>query len=339
MDLLSYSQGGGCGCKIDSGTLSQILESIPKNTNPDVLNSFLQKEDSATIKLNDSIIQTSIDFSSPIVNDLYAFGQISAANSLSDIYASGGIPKFATVILGVPKSFSVEETRKILSGVVAICQSVGVDIVGGHTINNQQPICGLSVIGLQNENYSNLNTILTEDCDLFITKPLGTGLSYQSNKLDDFDTLRLSALESMIEVNDLPDKFDINPGILGMTDVTGYGLLGHLVELGNRLNVQFSLNQAAIPIFEGLDITQLQKLETSSGKKNWINYGANIKGLTEQTRIIISDPQTNGGLLLLVDRCKSAELIEKYQKKKMQIYKIGEGIVRNNQNSLIECQP
>jgi len=305
--LTQYSHGGGCGCKISPEYLNRILNFnlIPLDDNvkkPLVESS--SRDDAAVYDLgNGQGLVCTTDFFMAIVDDPLDFGRIAAANALSDIYAMGGSPISAIAILGWPvKELSIEIARTVLEGASKMCQEAGIAIAGGHSIDNPEPVFGLAVNGLIDINCIKRNNTAEHGDLLFLTKPLGVGILSTAGKkgiIQEDDHRR--ALEIMLTLNKVGGRLGKLKGVKAMTDVTGFGLLGHLCEMCNGNELGAKLHFDKIPQLPNLKYYIEQGCTTGGGIRNWKSYGHKVKVRNEFERIVLSDPQTNGGLLVAVD--------------------------------------
>lgn len=305
--LTQYSHGGGCGCKISPEYLDRILNFnlIPSDDNvkkPLVESS--SRDDAAIYDLgNGQGLVCTTDFFMPIVDDPFDFGRIAAANALSDIYAMGGSPISAIAILGWPvKELSIEIARTVLEGASKMCQEAGIAIAGGHSIDNPEPVFGLAVNGLVDINCIKRNNTVEQGDSLFLTKPLGVGILSTAGKkgiIQEDDCRR--ALEIMLTLNKVGERLGKLKGVKAMTDVTGFGLLGHLCEMCSGNDLRAKLYFDKIPQLPNLKLYIEQGCTTGGGMRNWKSYGHKVKVQNEFERIVFSDPQTNGGLLVAVD--------------------------------------
>lgn len=303
--LTQYSHGAGCGCKISPKVLSTILHS---NINPIVDNNLLvgndSRDDAAVYDLGDgtAIISTT-DFFMPIVDDPFTFGKIAATNAISDIYAMGGTPMLAIAILGWPvNTLAPEIAQKVLDGGRQACKDAGISLAGGHSIDSPEPIFGLAVTGRVNTAELKRNDSATEGCKLYLTKPLGVGVFTTAQKQGKLkDEHAHIAPNSMSALNKLGTQFAQMPGVKAMTDVTGFGLLGHLVEMceGSKLSAKIEMQN--IPLFPEVEEYLAQKCIPGGTTRNWDSYGENIKLKSEADKYILCDPQTSGGLMLAVE--------------------------------------
>lgn len=303
--LTDYSHGGGCGCKIAPAVLSKILSGLPKNALfPDLLVGLESSDDAAVYRLNDTqaIIATT-DFFMPIVDDAHDFGRIAATNALSDIYAMGGQPILALAIVGMPiDKLPIETIQQIMAGGASVCQSAGIPIAGGHSIDSPEPIYGLVVLGIVHPDKVKRNDQARAGDVLILSKPLGIGILSAALKKGQ---LNAHGYQQMIAVttqlNRTGTALANMAGVHAMTDVTGFALLGHLLEMcrGSSLQAQVSFDQ--IPM---IDIAlQLAKdgYATGAAARNWASYQHDVMlaaEIADWQRMLLCDPQTSGGLLI-----------------------------------------
>ena len=303
--LTSLSHGGGCGCKIAPGVLSEILKNssnlpIP----PELLVGIETADDAAVYKLNDkqALIATT-DFFMPIVDDPYDFGRIAATNAISDVYAMGGTPIMALGLVGMPINvLPLETIGAILRGGQDVCRDAGIPIAGGHTIDSVEPIYGLVVLGLIHPSRVKKNSGAQAGDVLILGKPIGVGILSAALKKE---ALSAEGYAQMIAVTTQLNKPGIElsemDSVHAMTDVTGFGLLGHGLELarGARLRMQLHLDQ--IPLLPGVLELAEQGMITGASGRNWDSYGAEVSlpdAISPAHKALLSDPQTSGGLLV-----------------------------------------
>ncbi|HRD56576.1 MAG TPA: selenide, water dikinase SelD [Ferruginibacter sp.] len=311
--LTQYSHGAGCGCKISPAILDNILHSnIPAPHDARLLVGNDKRDDAAVYDLgNGTALISTTDFFMPIVDDPYQFGRIASANAISDVYAMGGKPVLAIAILGWPvDKIPPEVAQKVLEGSRAICAEAGITLAGGHSIDCPEPVFGLAVNGLVNINELKQNSTATEGCKLYLTKALGVGILSTAQKrglLKDEDAA--IALQSMTTLNKLGEAFGKMDSIKAMTDVTGFGLLGHLCEMCEGSNLSAIIEFDKIPVISSLPYYLQQKCFPGGTSRNWNSYGHKIGPLTDEQKYILADPQTSGGLLVAVesDACNEFE--------------------------------
>ena len=305
--LTQYSHGGGCGCKISPEYLDRILSFSLMSAADGVKRPLVGNEtrdDAAIYDLgNRRGLVCTTDFFMPIVDDPFDFGRIAAANALSDIYAMGGSPLSALAILGWPvKSLSTEIAQLVLKGASKTCQEAGVLIAGGHSIDNPEPLFGLAVNGLIDIDCIKRNSTAEPGDLLFLTKPLGVGILSTAGKKDILEEDdRQRALETMLRLNQIGERFGTFNGVKAMTDVTGFGLLGHLCEICSVNRLTATVYFEKVPRLPNLEDYIERGCATGGGERNWKSYRHKVEVQGEFERIVLSDPQTNGGLLVAVD--------------------------------------
>ena len=304
--LTQLSHGGGCGCKIAPGVLEQILaKTEPQLVPPQLLVGIETSDDAAVYQLNDSqAIVATTDFFMPIVDDPYDFGRIAATNAISDIYAMGGTPLFALAIVGMPvNTLPMETIRRILEGGESVCAAAGIPIAGGHTIDSVEPIYGLVAIGLVHPRNLRRNGGAKPGDALILGKGLGVGLysaAYKKGQLSAHDYATMIA--STTQLNTPGSTLGCLAGVHAMTDVTGFGLLGHLLEVCKASDVAAQLDYAALPILPNALDYAARGCVTGASARNWAAYGKSVQLDPERfgdaERALLTDPQTSGGLLV-----------------------------------------
>ncbi|KMW74456.1 selenide, water dikinase [Photorhabdus luminescens subsp. luminescens] len=302
--LTQYSHGAGCGCKISPKVLATILHSEQeKFLDPHLLVGNETRDDAAVYDIGNGIgIVSTTDFFMPIVDDPFDFGRIAATNAISDIYAMGGKPIMAIAILGWPiDKLAPEIARKVIEGGRAACKGAGIALAGGHSIDAPEPIFGLAVTGIVNIDRVKQNSAAKAGCQLFLTKPLGIGVLTTAEKkgllLPEHQGV---AIETMCRLNKLGVDFAEVAGVTAMTDVTGFGLLGHLSEICEGSGVQATLHFAKVPKLPEVE-SYIEKGCVPGGTgRNFDSYGHLIGEMTALQRKLLCDPQTSGGLLLAV---------------------------------------
>lgn len=308
--LTQFSHGAGCGCKIAPNTLSAILHQVEKTHFPSLLVGNEERDDAAVMDLGDgtAIISTT-DFFMPIVDDPSDFGQIASVNAISDIYAMGGEPLMAIAILGWPiNAIPADIAGQVVEGGRKACSEAGIPLAGGHSIDSPEPIFGLAVTGRVPIAHLKKNGGATPGCRLFLTKPLGVGIltTAQKKGLIDPEHLEL-AKRSMLQLNKPGAVFGKLPYVKAMTDVTGFGLLGHLLEMCQASQTRAVIDYGKVPSFDREMLLHYleQKCIPGGTHRNWESYGGCIGPMEENQRYILADPQTSGGLLVAVeeDRC------------------------------------
>ncbi|WP_431095649.1 selenide, water dikinase SelD [Polaromonas aquatica] len=303
--LTSLSHGGGCGCKIAPGVLSEILKNssnlpIP----PQLLVGIETADDAAVYLLNDeqALIATT-DFFMPIVDDPYDFGRIAATNAISDVYAMGGTPIMALGLVGMPINvLPLETIGAILRGGQDVCREAGIPIAGGHTIDSVEPIYGLVVLGLVHPSRVKKNSGAQQGDVLILGKPLGIGIlsaALKKEMLDAEGYARMVALTT--QLNKPGIELARMEGVHALTDITGFGLAGHGLELARGAGVQLHIDWPSVPVVAGARALAAQGCVTGASGRNWASYGDEVRlpaGFSEMDKALLSDPQTSGGLLV-----------------------------------------
>ncbi len=303
--LTQYSHGGGCGCKIAPDVLDKILknnDNIFKHSS-NILVGNDTKDDAAVYQMdkNTALIST-LDFFTPIVDDPYIFGQIAATNSISDIYAMGGYPILALAILGFPVSkLPIDVAKKIILGAKKVCKDAGISLAGGHSIDSVEPIFGLSVNGKVDIKNLKKNNTAKEGDKIFITKPLGVGILASAQKVDILrDKDKNVAKKIMLTLNNIGFEIGKLKYVNAMTDVTGFGLLGHLIEVceGSALSSELYFHNIVLP--KCIDYYLDMECVPEGTMRNKASYGKKANNLTDKHITTLCDPQTSGGLLIFV---------------------------------------
>jgi selenide,water dikinase len=309
--LTQYSHGAGCGCKISPAILDKILHSdFPKVSYPSLLVGNESKDDAAVYDLGDgTCVVSTTDFFMPIVDDPFTFGAIASVNAISDVYAMGGEPVMAIAILGWPiNKLPAEVAKAVLDGSRDVCLKAGIPLAGGHSIDCPEPVFGLAVTGkLKKENLKR-NDTAEEGSLLYLTKPLGIGIITTAQKKGIVTEQHLlKATDTMLTLNKLGAAFGKLDYVTAMTDVTGFGLLGHLCEVCEGSGLAAEIEYDKIPKFDFLTTYLDQKSIPGGTLRNWESYGHKVSAITEQQRAILADPQTSGGLLVAVRKDKALE--------------------------------
>ena len=307
--LTQYSHGAGCGCKISPQVLEQILHSEqPAFAGEKLLVGNQSKDDAAVYDLgNDTALIATTDFFMPIVDDAYDFGRIASANAISDVYAMGGKPILAIAILGWPiEKLPPELAKQVLEGARATCALAGIPLAGGHSIDSPEPMFGLAVNGLVHKNQLKQNNTAREGDILFMTKALGTGILSTAQKRNLLEPAHYEALlHQLIRLNNVGEKLAAVEGVHAMTDITGFGLLGHLIEMAEGSALGATIQYAGIPVLNGVRDYLSQRIVPDATYRNWNSYSSKVgfeKGVNVMEAFsLLPDPQTNGGLLLAVD--------------------------------------
>ncbi|MHA4845999.1 selenide, water dikinase SelD [Flavitalea antarctica] len=302
--LTAYSHGAGCGCKISPAVLDKILHSpIPSFIDPGLIVGNKDRDDAAVLDLgNGTALISTTDFFMPIVDDPYDFGRIASANAISDVYAMGGRPVLAIAILGWPiEKLAPEIAQKVLEGARSVCAEAGIALAGGHSIDCPEPVFGLAVNGIVNKEHLRQNSTATAGCRLYLTKPLGVGILSTAQKkglLQPAD--QLLALKSMTTLNKPGELFGKLDYVKALTDVTGFGLLGHLAEMCEGSGLTATIEFKKVPVIPSLHEYLVQQCIPGGAVRNWKSYGHKVSALRSDAQNILSDPQTSGGLLVAV---------------------------------------
>ncbi|WP_394148345.1 selenide, water dikinase SelD [Shewanella atlantica] len=337
--LTEYSHGAGCGCKISPKVLSTILASqLPVFEDPNILVGNQTRDDAAVYKLNDEtgIISTT-DFFMPIVDDPFTFGRIAATNAISDIYAMGGTPMMAIAILGWPiNKLPPEVAQQVVDGGRQACADAGIMLAGGHSIDSPEPIFGLAVSGQIPLSELKQNNTAQAGDRLYITKPLGIGIlttAQKQKKIAPEDTQ--IAADAMCQLNTLGPVIAKIPGVSAMTDVTGFGLAGHLIEMCQGAGLSSKINVSAIPLLAKAEHYLDMGCIPGGTHRNFDSYNEHLPKLSDKQKAIICDPQTSGGLLISVSEEAESELIALLAKHGVPSDCIG-SLDDSNQSTLVE---
>jgi selenide,water dikinase len=314
--LTSFSHGGGCGCKIAPGVLSEILKNsvgfpVPK----ELMVGIETADDAAVYKLNDeqALIATT-DFFMPIVDDPYDFGRIAATNAISDVYAMGGTPIMALALVGMPiNKLPLETIGLIIRGGEAMCAEAGIPIAGGHTIDSVEPIYGLVVLGLVHPSKVKRNADAKAGDVLVLGKPLGVGVLSAALKKDALGPEGYAAMiENTTKLNKPGKALSEMAGVHALTDVTGFGLLGHLLELARGAKLTAQLQMSTIPLLPGVEQLAQDGFFTGASGRNWEAYGSDVTlapAISAAQQALLTDPQTSGGLLVSCDPASVQEVL------------------------------
>ena len=319
--LTSFSHGGGCGCKIAPGVLSEILKNssgfpVPK----ELMVGIETADDAAVYKLNDeqALIATT-DFFMPIVDDPFDFGRIAATNAISDVYAMGGTPIMALALVGMPiNKLPVETIGQIIKGGESICAEAGIPIAGGHTIDSVEPIYGLVVMGLVHPSKVKRNADAKAGDVLILGKPLGVGVlsaALKKGKLDDQGYKAMIA--NTTKLNKPGKALSEMAGVHALTDVTGFGLLGHLLELARGAKLEAQLEMNKIPLLPGVEALAHEGYFSRASGRNWDGYGKDVKlaeSVSAAQHSLLTDPQTSGGLLVSCDPSSVDEVLALFRR-------------------------
>ena len=326
--LTEFSHGAGCGCKIAPAVLEQILAS--RGADPVFSNLLVgnqSRDDAAVYDLGDgkAIISTT-DFFMPIVDDPCRFGGIASVNAISDIYAMGGRPLMAIGILGWPiEKLSPEIAAEVLAGAREVCHEAGIPLAGGHSIDSPEPIFGLAVTGLVSVENIKKNDAAQPGDLLYLTKPLGVGVLSTANKRGIITQVHLEeACASMLKLNSAGEHFGSLPYVTAMTDVTGFGLLGHLLEICEGSGVGAVIDYGCVPKFDAVDGYIASGCIPGGTERNWESYGHRINLTDQSQKLLLADPQTSGGLMVAVTPAYRGEFEAMLKQLDLQPWHIGE---------------
>jgi len=312
--MTEYSHGAGCGCKISPKLLEDILKTeADPGFHPNLLVGNDSKDDAAVFDLGNgrSVISTT-DFFMPIVDDPFEFGQIAATNAISDIYAMGGSPLMAISIFGWPvNKLGPEVAREVIDGGRFACKLAGIPLAGGHSIDAPEPIFGLAVTGQVENKHLKRNNQATAGCNLYLSKPLGVGIlsTAVNKKLIKTEHQRI-APDIMCQLNSIGAEFAKLDSVKAMTDVTGFGLMGHLLEMCEGSQVQATIHHAAVPQLPEIEYYLSQKCSPGGAQRNFDSYGHKLGAMSKLSQEIFCDPQTSGGLLIAVSPEDEHEFLE-----------------------------
>ena len=337
--LTEYSHGSGCGCKIAPALLEDILKtSMPSTVDPRLLVGNASKDDAAVYDLgNGTSVVSTTDFFMPIVDDPFEFGQIAATNAISDIYAMGGTPLLAISIFGWPiDKLDADVAREVIDGGRYACKLAGIPLAGGHSIDAPEPIFGLAVTGQVNNQHLKQNNKATAGCKLYLTKPLGIGIltTAQKKKLLRPEHARL-APETMCQLNNAGATFAKLEAVTAMTDVTGFGLMGHLIEICEGSELCAIVDFEAVPKLEAVEDYLALGCSPGGAKRNYDSYGHKLSAVNDIQKQILCDPQTSGGLLVAVDPDGEQEFVSLASSLGLQLNTIGELIPHTDQQTTI----
>ncbi|WP_421506144.1 selenide, water dikinase SelD [Erwinia rhapontici] len=341
--LTQYSHGAGCGCKISPAVLDRILHSDhPLRKDPHLLVGNETRDDAAVYDLgNGTSVVSTTDFFMPIVDDPYDFGRIAATNAISDIWAMGGKPIMAIAILGWPVNVLAPEiARRVIEGGRSVCEQAGISLAGGHSIDAPEPIFGLAVTGIVNTDQVKRNSEALPGCRLYLTKPLGIGVLTTAEKKS---LLRQEhqglATATMCQLNQVGAAFASEAGVSAMTDVTGFGLLGHLSEMCQGAGLHADLWFHAIPRLPGVEEYISLGCVPGGTERNFASYGQLVGPMTDMQRHLLCDPQTSGGLLLAVLPGAEAAVEAMAAAQAISLTPIGELLTAQAGRAVIEVKP
>jgi selenide,water dikinase len=319
--LTSLSHGGGCGCKIAPGVLSQILRSSPAlPLPPELLVGIETADDAAVYRLNDEqALVATTDFFMPIVDDPFDFGRIAATNAISDVYAMGGRPIFALALVGMPINvLPLPTIARILEGGQAVCAAAGIPIAGGHTIDSVEPIYGLVVLGLVHPSRVKRNADARPGDRLVLGKPIGVGVLSAALKKERLDAAGYAQMiDCTTRLNTPGPDLAALPGVHALTDVTGFGLAGHALELARGAGCELRIDWPRVPQLPGVRDLAAAGIVTGASARNWASYGREValpEAFAAEDRALLTDPQTSGGLLVSCAPAAVAEVLAVFRR-------------------------
>jgi selenide,water dikinase len=326
--LTDWSEGSGCGCKIAPAILDQILQASGSfsQKDPNLLVGNSSKDDAAVYQVSEDLaLINTVDFFTPIVDDAFDFGRIAATNAISDVYAMGGKPLFANAILSWPvEKLAPELAAKVLEGAKLACSQAGIELAGGHSIAAKDPIFGLSVNGIIHPRKIKKNSGSKEGDLLFLTKPLGIGVlatALKRQKINPKDYPHL--VEVTCQLNKIGEVLGNHEEVHALTDVTGFGLLGHALEMAEGANISLQLDFKSLPLIEGVQDYMQQFIFPDNTYRNWNAYSPKVIGVKGMELVPLCDPQTSGGLLISVAEEDKAWFVETMRSHEQLFWEVG----------------
>lgn len=337
--LTSLTKGGGCGCKLPPSSLEDILQGQKVTNEFGLVVGNSSGDDCAAWDLgNGEYLLSTVDFFTPIVDDPFDFGRIAAANSISDVYSMGGRPVVATAILGWPVD-KLEPTiaSKIIEGARAICEEAGIAIGGGHSIENPEPIFGLSVNGIVEENRLKKNQGMEEGDLIVITKKIGTGMLSTALKREGLPSdIYQPFLSSITELNKIGRDLSFFEQVHAMTDITGFGILGHLLEMIGESKLSVELNYGNVALLDGVKELAARFVYADNTMRNWKSYGEKVEGISGESMLTLCDPQTNGGIMFAVQEDRFVDVRELLDQKGQFYSVIGKVVKQANKEIVVK---
>ncbi len=337
--LTQYSHGAGCGCKIAPHVLEEILKSnFVAPTDKKLIVGNSSKDDAAVYDIgNGQAIISTTDFFMPIVNDAIDFGKIASANAISDVYAMGGKPLLAIAILGWPiNKLSPELAQKVIDGARMICAEAGITLSGGHSIDSPEPIFGLAVTGIIDLKNLKQNNTAKEGDLIYLTKKIGVGILTTAEKKGILkEEHKGVAAKQMMQLNKLGEKLGALNYVTAMTDVTGFGLLGHLIEMAEGANLAAEIDYSKVPLIDDLSFYTSQMCVPDNSFRNWSSYDPKVLGITGDSLLTLCDPQTNGGLLITINPNSKKEFEDLLRAEEMQNFAQSIGKIIPKQDKVI----
>ena len=344
--LTSLSHGGGCGCKIAPGVLSEILKNTAKfPVPPQLLVGIETSDDAAVYQLSDDIaVIATTDFFMPIVDDPFDFGRIAATNAISDVYAMGGTPIMALALVGMPINvLPVEVIAKILEGGESVCRAAGIPIAGGHTIDSVEPIYGLVALGVIHPKKVKRNADARVGDRLVLGKPLGVGVLSAALKKEQLSPEGYAQMiATTTRLNTPGPELAALPGVHALTDVTGFGLAGHALELARGAKATVAIDWSRVPLLDGVRALADQGFITGASGRNWAGYGAEVQlpeSFRPTDRALLTDPQTSGGLLVSCDAASVDEVLAVFRRHGFDAAaEIGEVVARQDASAALRLR-
>jgi len=325
--LTQYSHGAGCGCKISPKLLDSILKTSRETIEyPELLVGNSSKDDAAAFDLgNGTSVLSTTDFFMPIVDDPFTFGRIAATNAISDIYAMGGKPLMAISIFGWPiNKLNADIAREVIDGGRSVCEEAGIPLAGGHSIDSPEPIFGLAVTGITKNEYLKRNNTAEAECELFLTKPLGIGILTTAQKQGKISQGDIDvAIEAMCTLNKIGSEISQLEGVTALTDVTGFGLLGHLSEICDGSGISAVIEFEKVPTLKNVKKYLAMGCVPGGTRRNFESYGEKISSMTPEQQDILCDAQTSGGLLCAVRKESVDEFLSITKNAGLDLHSIG----------------
>jgi selenide, water dikinase len=310
IQLTGYSKGSGCGCKIIPEHLQKILSGNTQQHDEKLLVGNDSNDDAAIYALDqEKAIISTVDFFTPIVNNAFDFGRIAATNAISDVYAMGGKPFLATAILSWPTdSLPLEMASNVINGAKQVCNQLGISLAGGHSVKGQEPMFGLSVNGIITQKNIKRNNTIHEGDLLYLTKPIGLGIlasAHKKNLLSDFQYNEM--LQVMLQANSIGEKLGPCDYVHAMTDITGFGLVGHLAEMLANSSLTAEIDYQAIPKLQSAEVFMNQFVYPDNTTNNYNAIKEMVQFIGGTEFLMLCDPQTSGGLLISVSKERRAD--------------------------------
>jgi selenide, water dikinase len=325
--LTQYSHGSGCGCKVAPAVLEEILKTDEKQAvDPLLLVGNETKDDAAVYAMGDgTALISTVDFFMPVVDDAYDYGRIAAANALSDVYAMGGRPFMATAVLGWPvEKLPAALAQRVIAGAKEICREAGVVLAGGHTIDSPEPFFGLSVNGRVNISDVKRNSTAKAGDLLFLTKAIGTGILNTALKRELISAEEMKpCVAAMASLNKAGSLLGPLAYVHALTDVTGFGLLGHLIEMCEGSQLSAELEYSQVPLLDKVKELVARFVYADNTMRNWKSYEAQTEGIGTESLLTLCDPQTSGGLLIAADPAHEQELTDWLRSQSLPVACIG----------------